>query len=125
MRFLPFEKPWPKLYKPIDETFTTFRFPWKDGFEHQIGDKVQPVLNNRSPRLIRLGIAIIVGKDTVDCSHNAHLQKGSNLSDEEAQEDGFISKREMCYWLQKHYRQRSEIEPLIKYTLKWLRRMGD
>jgi len=37
MRILGFTKHWPKLN---NETFTTFRFPWKNGFEFRIGDMV-------------------------------------------------------------------------------------
>ena len=111
MRIIGFSTKWAKLSKPITKPFTTFRFPWSNGFEFQIGDKVQLVFKPRSKDREVLGIAEIVGKE------ERYFLDITNL---EAIEDGFENWLEMSGWLQTQYSWATLVDkPMIKYTLKW------
>ncbi len=115
MRIIGFSKKWPKLGKPLAETFTTFRFPWSNGFQFQVGDRVQVVFKPRSPKREILGIAEILSKEfKADCS---------KISDAEAIADGFESSEEFEYWLLSLYGDRV-FRPIIKYTLFWIERVA-
>jgi len=115
MRILGFSKHWSKL---DNETFTTFRFPWRNGFEFKIGDRVQIVITPRSPKREILGFAEIIGADwrRID----TFLISGHPLiTKAEAQADGFTSRSDMQAWLRKAYGDRGGM-PMLKYTLnKW------
>jgi hypothetical protein len=115
MRILGFSKKWPKL---TQQEFTTFRFPRKDA-DWQPGEKVQIVLHPRSPKREPLGIAVIVKKEI-----RLDGTEATNVTHEEAIEDGFIDVNDMEKWMIKtHGERRVWLKSMNKLTLQWVKRV--
>lgn len=106
MRTLGFSQKWPKLQQ---KEFTTFRFPRKDK-DWQEGEWVRIVLKPRSPKRQILGVAEIVGKIP------RYLPE---VTEKEAQEDGFQSLKAMQDWMEKQYGHR--FHSINKLTLRWFK----
>ena len=112
MRILGFSKKWEKLSQP---EFTTFRFPRRDR-DWEIGEVVQVYYKNRTPQREKLGEAEIIQKKlklTGDAT--------SDITDSEAQADGFSDVRDMENWIMKAHGIRAIFRPINKLTLKRLR----
>lgn len=121
MRILGFSKKWDKLRQP---EFTTFRFLRRDK-DWQVGEQVQIVFKPRSKEREVLGVAEIIKKeprslDIVEPS--IEMRDYTELSEEEAIEDGFEDTTEMLNWMCKVYNDRIWDEPMNKLTLRWLSR---
>jgi len=115
MRILGFSQHWSKL---DNAEFTTFRFPWSNGFEFRVGDKVQIVITPRSPKRVVLGVAEIIGADWRRIDDTFLINSGYPLiTEEEAMKDGFTSRDDMQAWLRKAYGDHAG-QPMLKYTLK-------
>lgn len=118
MRILGFSETWPKL---AGSQFTTFRFERKDR-DWEAGEKVQVVLFPRTKHLRHLGVAEIMAKEP-------RRMFGSRLdyqcvSDEEAVVDGFQDYYGMWEFMVKHHGIRRLVEPINKFTLRWVSRIG-
>lgn len=112
MRIISFTKMWDKLKKP---EFTTFRFPRKDK-DWQEGETVQVYFKNRSPNREKLGDAIIVKKEV-----KVTGRPNTDITDEEAREDGFSDVRDMEQWLIQTYGIRKVCEESMnKLSLRWI-----
>jgi len=115
MRIISFCQKWDKLNQ---HEFTTFRFPRKDK-DWQVGELVQVYLNNRSPKSENLGVAEIISKEiklTGDTS--------TNITDIEAQVDGFLDLSDMEHWMIKTYGIRTVLtKSMNKLILKWINHM--
>ena len=108
MRVLGFSKMWPKL---SNQTFTTFRFPRKDKRDWEIGEVVQVVFKPRSPEREILGSAEITCKQVVLIG---------DITDVEAQIDGFRCSADMFEWLYRTYRlPELALRWMNKLTLRW------
>ena len=108
MRILGFSKKWDKL-NHIE--FTTFRKERldKDWFA---GEVVQVFYKPRSKEREFLGLAHIIFAEP------RHVECYSNLTNEEAERDGFLNRHDMLEWLRKTH---GDI-PLImnKLILRWV-----
>jgi|GEM_PF-1356790 len=115
MRILGFSKHWDKLNQ---ESFTTFRFFRKDK-DWALGEIVQIVIKPRSKNRVVLGTAQIVKGD---------LRKLDTIfvqyrpTEAEARADGFENLQAMNEWFRDIYGSRIFVEPINKFTLKWVSR---
>ena len=114
MRILGFAKMWDKL-KQLE--FTTFRYPRRDR-DWRLGESVQIVIKPRSKDREYLGYAEIIA------IWSDHME---DISDEEAQQDGFIDAKDMKAWLRKTYGSDDRwvfCVPMNKLTLRWQETAG-
>ena len=122
MRILGFSKYWinyltgkPKLHS---DTFSTFRYPRKDR-DWQVGEKIQIVMNPRSPRKEWLGVAEIIAKEQRNVGW-VKIPGVKDLTFREAMEDGFKRKSEMVGWLYNLYGDKILTVPINKLVIKWV-----
>ncbi len=106
MRIISFTKRREKLSQDV---FTTFRFPRKDK-DWWVGETVQVFFKSRSPQRERLGVARIIGKEL------KHIGD-SNITENEAKEDGFESLDDMRRWMERTYTIAKTFNPINKLTL--------
>ena len=117
MRILSFSKKWQKLEKDI---FTTFRFKRRDA-DWEVGEVVQVFYKTRTPERELLGTARITAKEPRWMLNILGSLRGIEaVSDKEAIEDGFESKRAMLNWLTSQHEGRIQEEPMNKLTLECL-----
>lgn len=120
MRIIGYSKKWDKLNLelPVEERpdFTTFRFEHKSQ-PYEIGQLAQQVYKpRRKGGGELLGIAEIVGKEI-----KLTGEWDADVTDEEAQADGFRDMGDMEKWMIKAYgTHRVNNEPMYKLTLKWI-----
>lgn len=111
MRILGFSR---KRGKLNQDTFTTFRFPRRDK-DWQVSEQVQVVFKPRGKEREVLGVAEIVDKKK---------KAAENLTNAEAQKDGFADCRDMERWMRKAYGEAKIWQPMNKLTLRWINRLN-
>ena len=109
MRILGFSKKWAKLKQP---SFTTFRCQRRD-CDWELFEGAQIVYHPRSRNREILGVAQIIGKESIWID---------DISEIEAELDGFGSLNEMVGWLALTHGERIQNEPMNKLVLKWVTR---
>ena len=116
MRILGFQKEWAKLQQDI---FTTLRFehgskPYAMGECFQI--KIKP--RSKGGGLFK-GVAKLIDKEPKNI--NSCLKDRTEITEQEAIEDGFTSLADMNTWLYKTYGHydRLLLEPIYKMSLVW------
>lgn len=119
MRILGVTMRWGKLKDP---RFTTFRLPRRDK-DWQEGEVVQVVYKPRTKEREVLGIATIVKKEFKRYFNTQKL--GTEITTQEAIEDGFIGVGDMILWMLKTHGSRVRHEPLNKLTVEWKERYDE
>ncbi len=107
MRIIGFSKKWSKLKK---DRFTTFRCQRRD-HDWELNESVQVVYHPRSKEREILGVAQIVDKESVWID---------DITELEAELDGFGNLNEMIGWLSITNSDRVQNEPMNKLTLQWI-----
>lgn len=109
----------PKMASP---TFTTFRWPWKNGREYHSGEIVKVVLHRRSKNRKVLGIALITKVEAIDLIVNKLTAKttkvSTDISTEMAEVDGFRDVPNLIDYLL-NGRPSHATDYVLRYTLEW------
>ncbi len=102
-------------------TFTTFRWPWKNGREYHSGEIVKVVLHRRSKNRNVLGTALITLVEAIGFEIKKKatgITITTEITNEMAQVDGFKNFGELSDYLFSG-RPPHATDYVLRYTLEW------